>query len=131
VVVQQKKKRGPGAPPGNMNAIKHGRYSRQFAELGALLASEPEYRAALLNINRRLSLKQNQARDVAALLLTGALQTAHAMSGGELKLNISSDDAETIVERATRAAVRGHPTPSRKPKTRKNNSPPDAPTEKQ
>jgi hypothetical protein len=32
---------GAGAPKGNLNALKHGRRSRQFAEIGALIAEVP------------------------------------------------------------------------------------------
>ncbi len=44
---------GAGAPPGNLNALKHGRRSAQFAQLGALLATLPDASQALLAIARR------------------------------------------------------------------------------
>ena len=71
---------GAGAPPGNLNALKHGRRSAQFAQLGALLATLPEARQALLALARRHRLKQRRAEDVAALLLQRLLNRAHQMS---------------------------------------------------
>jgi len=39
---------GAGAPRGNLNALKHGRRSTQFSQLGLLLAANPKIRDALL-----------------------------------------------------------------------------------
>ena len=49
---------GAGATRGNMNALKHGGYSRQFAHVGALLASNSKIREALLAIAARHNLRQ-------------------------------------------------------------------------
>jgi hypothetical protein len=98
VVEQPKKKRGPGAPPGNMNALKHGRNSKQLAELGALLASDPTVRATLLGIGRRKSLKEHKANEVAAHLLTNLLAHADRKARGQLNLNIQTDVLKSIVE---------------------------------
>jgi hypothetical protein len=116
-------KRGPGAPPGNMNALKHGRTSRQFAELGALIASDPVTRAALLNFRRRLGLKEQRAQEVAALLLTGIMEKARA-SGGQLNIALPADDVKSIVEGAARAKARGYAAPLKTRTSRKNNSRP-------
>ncbi len=41
---------GAGGKPGNLNALKHGRRSAQFAHLGLILATIPETRQALLHL---------------------------------------------------------------------------------
>jgi hypothetical protein len=61
---------GAGAPRGNMNALKSGAYSRQFAELGRLLAADPKIRAVLLNVATRAGRKFKTANEEAAYLLT-------------------------------------------------------------
>jgi len=61
---------GAGAPRGNMNALKTGAYSRQFAELGRLLAGDPRIRAVLLGVATRAGRKFKTANEEAAYLLT-------------------------------------------------------------
>ena len=61
---------GAGAPRGNMNALKTGAYSRQFAELGRLLAADPKIRAVLLDVATRAGRKFKTANEEAAYLLT-------------------------------------------------------------
>ena len=61
---------GAGAPRGNMNALKSGAYSRQFAELGRLLAADPKIRAVLLDVATRSGRKFKTANEEAAYLLT-------------------------------------------------------------
>ena len=61
---------GAGAPRGNMNALKSGAYSRQFAELGRLLAADPKIRAVLLDVATRAGRKFKTANEEAAYLLT-------------------------------------------------------------
>jgi hypothetical protein len=61
---------GAGAPRGNMNALKSGAYSRQFAELGRLLATDPRIRAVLLDVAARSGRKFKTANEEAAYLLT-------------------------------------------------------------
>jgi hypothetical protein len=123
------RKRGPGAPLGNMNALKHGRNSRQFAELGTLLASDPVTRAALLNFKRRLGLKEQRAQEVAALLLTGVMEKAR--SGGQLNLDAVTDDVNSITRAAARAKSRGYAAPLKNTQSSKNNSRPDSPDKNQ
>ncbi len=82
---------GSGAKPGNLNALKHGRRSAQFSQLGLLLASIPQTRQALLDLARRHHLKQRKAEKVAAHLLNTMMERARATaerrtineSGGE------------------------------------------------
>jgi len=63
------KRPGAGAPKGNLNALKHGRRSRQFAEIGAMLAQSPIARETLLQLAERHQLKQMKADEVAAHLI--------------------------------------------------------------
>jgi hypothetical protein len=95
----KKKKRGPGAPPGNTNALKHGRHSQQFAMLGALLASDSHLRGVLLGLGRRNKLKEEHAQEIAARLLTGIIEHANKKSGGALNSTTQTDDFKS-----TRAA---------------------------
>src|SRR6266545_3352207 len=44
---------GAGAPKGNMNALKHGRRSRQMADLVSFVVSNPKTHAALISIAGR------------------------------------------------------------------------------
>lgn len=82
---------GAGGKPGNLNALKHGRRSAQFAQLGLLLASIPQTRQALLDLARRHQLKQRKAEQVATHLLNAMMERARATterrtineSGGE------------------------------------------------
>ena len=64
------KRPGAGAPKGNMNALKTGAYSKQFAELGRLLASDPKIQVVLLDIGARAGRKFKKANEAAAFLLT-------------------------------------------------------------
>lgn len=65
---------GAGAPRGNLNALKHGLRSRQFAQLGAILASSPAARQSLLALAERHRLKQRRADELAAHILSQVLQ---------------------------------------------------------
>ncbi len=87
---------GAGAPPGNLNALKHGRRSAQFAQLGALLASSPQAREALLGLARRHRLKQRRAEQVAALLLQRLIQRARQIQEGRLNDQPPIDERRTI-----------------------------------
>ena len=44
------KRPGAGAPKGNLNALKHGCRSQQFARVGALLAANPEVRELVFRL---------------------------------------------------------------------------------
>lgn len=123
------KRPGAGAPRGNMNAMKHGAYSRQFAQVGALLAQDPTMRRTLLDLARRHGLKQQRANEVAALLFTKMFQRAEAIAAGRttahpepvegrlskpaepveanrLNLRIDADDRDSIRQAAAAAAAR-------------------------
>ncbi len=61
---------GAGAPKGNMNALKHGGYSRQFAQLGALVAASPAACQALLRLIQRQQDRHRKADEIAAYILS-------------------------------------------------------------
>lgn len=71
---------GAGAKPGNLNALKHGRRSAQFAHLGLILATIPETRQALLALAARHRLKQRKAEHVAARLLNAMIERARRIA---------------------------------------------------
>src|SRR6266498_3648946 len=77
---------GAGAPRGNLNALKTGLYSKQFAALGSLLAADPKLRETLLALGERLGLKQQRANDIAAVLLTRFVENERRNSGGRLNI---------------------------------------------
>jgi len=95
---------GAGAPKGNMNALKTGAYSKQFALLGALFAQDPTVRDALLAIGRKHNLKRQKANEVAARIFAGIIDHARQISGGGpvlskaegLNLDLPADDWESI-----------------------------------
>jgi len=60
---------GAGAPKGNMNALKHGLRSKQFAKMGALIAQSPEARDALLQMAERWDNEKVKADQIAANIL--------------------------------------------------------------
>ncbi len=91
---------GAGAPLGNLNALKHGRRSAQFAQLGALLATLPEAREALLGLARRHQLKQRRAEDVATLLLQRLLDRAHRIQNARSNVQSTIDERRTIEQTA-------------------------------
>ncbi len=71
---------GAGGKPGNLNALKHGHRSAQFAHLGLILATIPETRQALLHLAARHRLKQRKAEQVAVLLLKAMMERARSMA---------------------------------------------------
>ena len=71
---------GAGGKPGNLNALKHGRRSAQFAYLGLILATIPETRQALLHLAARHRLKQRKAEQVAVLLLNKMMERARSIA---------------------------------------------------
>jgi hypothetical protein len=106
-----------------MNALKHGRNSKQFAMLGALLASDPETRGALLGMARRHSLKEKAAQQMAAYLVTRLLDHANQKAKGELNLRLQTDDLKSILEAAAEIDPNRYGPdagPRRKPKNNSN-----------
>jgi len=120
---------GAGAPRGNLNALKHGRRSTQFSQLGLLLAANPKIRAALLALARRHQIKQRRADEVAALLFTRLFQHARHVAAGSpsrgpfASPNVDRSNAETLSlndAQSNRPAARGRASStSRMPSSRK------------
>jgi len=76
------KRPGAGAPRGNLNALKHGRYSRQFAEIGAVLVGHPDIRDALLGAARRRGQRNHRAEEIAADLMVRLYNNAAEVAAG-------------------------------------------------
>ena len=74
---------GSGAPKGNLNALKHGLRSRQFAKLGALLAADSKTRDALLDMARRYGVRHDKTKVVASMLLAGTILRARDIAAGK------------------------------------------------
>jgi hypothetical protein len=74
---------GAGAPRGNLNALKHGRRSRQFAEIGAIIAADPGASATLLALAGRRHAKHRRAEEVAATLVAGLYAHARDIAQGK------------------------------------------------
>ena len=73
------RRRGAGAPKGNLNALKHGRNSRYQQDLLAALVTVPAVTQALIKIAERKRKQQRKAEEGAALLLAQLLQRAGAI----------------------------------------------------
>jgi hypothetical protein len=100
------RRKGAGAPRGNLNGLKHGRYSKQFAEIGALFAMDPTIRDALTALARRHDVKADRANETASLLLTRLIHHARVLSKGQLSLPVNVHAQDAINEAAARAAAR-------------------------
>jgi hypothetical protein len=88
--VEQKKKSkrggkrpGAGAPKGNLNALKHGRRSAQFAQFAVTLAGNEKTREAMLNFARRLDGKQQTAMLGAVEFHARIIEEARKIARGE------------------------------------------------
>ena len=114
------KRPGAGAPKGNLNTLKHGRRSRQFAEIGAMLAQSPVARETVLRLAERHQLKQMKADEVAAHLI--AQIVARGLKKGRDRLIALPPvrDRHSIVEDSSSQSA---PQPATGPKTEK--TPPD------
>jgi len=89
---------GAGAPKGNLNALKTGQYSKQFAQVGALLANDPKVREALLGIARKYGVRRQKSTEIAALLLTRLYKRAEQRAGPNgLNLGLAVDDRDSII----------------------------------
>jgi len=74
---------GAGAPRGNLNALKHGRRSRQFAEIGAVIAADPGASANLLALARRQQHKHRRAEETAAEVVAAIYLDARQVAQGK------------------------------------------------
>ena len=65
---------GSGAPKGNLNALKHGRSSRQLKHASQVLAALPRPPEPVNGVKPRISQRRQAARTVAAHLLASLLE---------------------------------------------------------
>ena len=89
---------GAGAPRGNMNALKHGKYSKQFSELGLLVAASPNVREVLLALADRYDLKRRKAETVAAEVLGRILGRAGDIAAGRTKKPLLPEDFRDVID---------------------------------
>ena len=73
----------PALPKGNLNALKHGRYSKQFAIFGALLAGNPSTRDRLLEWAARMDLKYRKVEDITEVFSGRLMQHARRHRPGD------------------------------------------------
>ena len=71
---------GAGAPKGNLNALKHGKASRQLKQVSAILAVLPRPTQTAANRKPRVSKRRKDARMLAAHLLVSVLERAPSSS---------------------------------------------------
>jgi len=64
---------GAGAPKGNLNGFKHGRRSRQLADVVMTFAANPKLRDTLVALANRAGLTQAKAEEIAARFLVNAI----------------------------------------------------------
>ncbi len=102
---------GAGGKPGNLNALKHGRRSAQFAHLGLILATIPEARQALLHLAARHRLKQRKAEQVAVLLLNAMMERARSTAERRSINHNGGQNAAPQIRRATEK-IKTHAEPS-------------------
>jgi len=104
------KRPGAGAPKGNFNALKHGRRSAQFAQLGAAIAINPKTREAILNFARRLDGKQESAIQGAIELHARIIEEARKIARGEPSPleRVLLGGKTTGIPRARRLSVQSH-----------------------
>jgi hypothetical protein len=112
--------------------MKHGRYSKQLATIGALFAYDPKLRDSLLALADRAGIKTERANDVAALWVSRLLARADEISRGEhplglqgLNITLPADISESITEGANRATARQLRTAAKIIRKSQKNSTPD------
>ena len=87
---------GAGAPKGNLNALKHGTYSRQFARLGALIAASPAMRESLFRLAGREEARGRKADELATYILSQIIARGIKRGRDRLILLPPTDDADSI-----------------------------------
>ena len=90
---------GAGAPRGNLNALKHGRRSSQFAAIGAILSADPRIRDSLLALARRHDMKNARSLEVAAELFVQLYNHARDVAHGKTSPGPFADIARLNIVR--------------------------------
>jgi hypothetical protein len=110
-----------------MNALKHGRRSRQFAELGALVAQSPVARETLLAISKRWDM-QTEAADYVAARILATMITRGINRGADGSFAISPvADGRSIIENARAESTPNPARPTKKEKIPPDNQKPSSP----
>jgi hypothetical protein len=89
---------GAGAPKGNLNAVKHGAYSRQFAQLGALVAASPVACQTLLRLIDRHHARNRTADELASYILGQIIARGLKRGRDRLILLPPVEDSESITQ---------------------------------
>jgi nucleoid-associated protein YgaU len=76
------KRPGAGAPKGNLNALKHGRRSRQFAEIGALIAEVPGVGQSLRALAGRRDTRRRRDEETATEAVIALYRHAKDIAAG-------------------------------------------------
>jgi hypothetical protein len=84
---------GAGAPKGNLNALKHGRYSRYQRELIEAMLQVPEVREIMIKISGRQRAQTRRAEQGAAALMSELVRRV-----GRLAIHPEDDHLEDIQE---------------------------------
>ncbi len=87
-----------GAPKGNLNALKHGAYSRQFAQLGALVAASPAACGALLRLIDRHQDRNQKADELASYILSQIIARGLKRGRDRLILLPPVGDSDSITQ---------------------------------
>jgi hypothetical protein len=116
--VAKKKRGGPrpgsGPPTGNLNALKHGRFSRRHKIILETILEVPEAREALIGVMKRNRQRQKHAELEAAYLLMRWLATNNPQF---LPAALDQAAANLGVDRARSSSVRAEPVEARNDQT--------------
>ena len=102
------KRPGAGAPKGNLNALKHGERSKQFARLGKIVAASPQARKILFRYADRFEVAQRHADQLAGQVIEQVL-TRGLARGRDRRLILlpePSDEEHSITETSRKPGPR-------------------------
>jgi hypothetical protein len=87
-----------GPPRGNLNALKHGRYSAQFAALGTLIALNPRLRETILALAQRHNLKAKKAEAATVELFGHIMRHAAEVAAGRTDKPFLPNDLKRLMK---------------------------------
>jgi hypothetical protein len=87
------RRRGAGARKGNLNALKHGRYSRYQRERIEVMLQVPAVREVMINISKRQRAQTRRAEEGAAALMAELVRRV-----GRLAIHPGDDHLEDLQE---------------------------------
>jgi hypothetical protein len=109
---------GSGAPRGNTNALKHGKYSRRQADLLQALLDVPQAKEAFIALAKRNKQRRKEAEEGAGILMTALLekvavitlnhQNDHGPNNQEFLdfLNLATAQMRTLLRKQPRQRLR-------------------------